>query len=185
MSKQSTTDRKIAAAQSAARDQEFFARCSHTLYRFMKAHANDPEGGISPCAANMALIDAYIDGALLDASDPQAYEICLLALGHRLVRVKNPEIPKPPASPAAPTPVQSEDECLRAILRENRGNPKAAANAARAMLKTKDVHAKQTAQALPAEITKEDIIRMSPDRQRYLTSRYGSAALNNRLKGIN
>jgi Tfp pilus assembly PilM family ATPase len=75
---------------------------------------------------------------------------------------------------------------LRKILRDNKGTtPKQIANIMRSLTKTKDLHAKQAAQTLPPNITKEDILRMPADRQRLLTSRYGAAALNNRLRGIN
>jgi hypothetical protein len=95
MSKQSTTDRKIAAAQQAARDADYFARTSQTLDRFMRAHARDQEGGISPCQANMAMIDEKMDALLLDGTDPQTYEIILLSLGDKLIRVNDPVIFKP------------------------------------------------------------------------------------------
>jgi hypothetical protein len=71
-------------------------------------------------------------------------------------------------------------------LRDNKGaTPKQIANIMRSLSKTKDVHVKQAAQTLPPEIARHDILKMPADRQRYLTSRYGAKALNDRLKGIN
>jgi hypothetical protein len=75
---------------------------------------------------------------------------------------------------------------LRKLLRENKGaSPKEIANLMRAQLKTGDVHGKQAATRLPDSITKEHLLKCGPERQRFLASRYGNKALNDRLQGIN
>jgi hypothetical protein len=96
------------------------------LLRFFKAH---PE--LSTCAANAQLIEQKADELLLDLTDPQSPEICLLALGNSLVRAVVPAA-QPPSRTVADEPVPSQTdnetpskswgkERLRKFIRDNTG----------------------------------------------------------------
>jgi len=175
-------------AEQEAKDAQFAAQVAFKYYHFLLAHQRDNEGALSSCEANRITLEEYINTNLLDASAAESWEIALLAVGRKLVRTAVPQVIPQPVAPAPPPPVEqlSESDQLRQLLRDNKGaTPREIANLMRAQLRTGDVHGKQAAQILPPTITKQDILAMSPERQRYLTSRYGAAALNNRLKGIN
>ena len=174
---------EVQAAQQAARDADYAARVSLAFYNFFKAHWGE---GLLSCEANRRALEEYLDANLLDCSDPANIEIAYLAVGSQLARTKKPVVPAPPAQPAvAPPVVLSEQEKLRELVQQFKGDPKGLANAMRARLQTADVHSKTAAQTLPAEYTRERIIKMLASEQRNLQRRFGVQALNDRLQGNN
>jgi hypothetical protein len=184
-SKQSITDRKTAAAQQAAADADYSARVSLAFYNFFKCHWRE---GLQSCESNKRALEDWLDANLLDCSTPANLEIAYLAVGSKMARTAQPTPPTPPEPPAAVTPPVeqlSESDQLRKLLRENKEmTPKQIANFMRAKLKVGDVQGKQAATRLPDSITKEHILKCGPERQRFLASRYGNKALNDRLQGI-
>ena len=94
------------------------------LLNFFRVH---PE--LSPCEANALAIERKSDELLLDLTDPQTPEICLLALGNSLARAVMPAA-QPPARAVVdePVPSQEDDETpskswgkerLRKYIRDN------------------------------------------------------------------
>jgi hypothetical protein len=161
-------------------NEVFAAKVELAFYNFFRAHWRE---GLSSCQANRAILEDYMDENLLDASKAESFEIAYLACGNQLARKAKPAAPTPPAPVVIEPAALTEDERLREILREHKGDPKAASNAARAILKTKDAQNKAQQTTLPADITGELLRKMPADRMRKLQTRYGATALTARLQG--
>lgn len=165
-------------------NEQFAAAVELAAYNFFKVHFR--KDNLSSCIANRAVLEEYMDENLLDASKAESWELAYLAKGSTLARTSTPVAPTPPAPvavEASPQQLSEQDE-LRQILREHPGDPKATANAMRARLKVAEVRSKIEQTTLPADVTKEVLIR---DRflLRRMVQRYGTDVVNDRLNGRN
>jgi hypothetical protein len=172
-----TKSSEIQAAERAARDAVSAAKAAQAFYAFFKIHCRE---GLLSCESNKRALEDYLDRSLLEVNVTNL-EIAYLALEKSLAKSATSAPPPAPPPPPQPAP-QSEDERLRALLKEHRGDPKGAANAARAILKTNAVHASNSSRrVLPPEYDRKRLLKMSGAEMRDLKNRYGFDAINARL----
>lgn len=158
------------------------ASINKNLAGFYRAHRKE---GIFSCEANDSLIRTTANRLVLDLTNPETYEVCLLALGDRLARRQEEPKPAPVVEPPpSRKPLSEMDESeLRQCSREDL---KAYVHSETSRIQVEKRTLPQTwetVKGVTIELTPVGIQKMPGPEMRRLMETYGSAAIDARLQG--